>query len=99
MLVNSGFPHAKEFFRRLATVCVRALKQVSQPLLGRKISKNVGLKWRKMNALPAAPTRLGPALTLNIETKPVCDVTSFFIHRENQFEFHPSELGLFRFKY
>lgn len=51
---------------RHSTVCVRALKHVSQPLLARKISKNVGLKGGKMNALPAAPTRLEPALTLSI---------------------------------
>ena len=84
MLVNSGFPHAKEFFRRLSTVCARALKR--SPASSRPKNFEEYRFERVQNEWPARNahiTRTGP-FTLKIETKPLCDVTSFFIPRENQ---------------
>ena len=84
MLINSGFPQAKEFFRRLSTVCARALKRSpasSRPKNFKEYQFEGAQNERPTRS--AHMSRTGPN-TLNIETKPLCDATSFFIPRENQ---------------
>lgn len=61
MLVNSGFPHPKEFLLKLSVDGARALKNVPQPCCRPKIFKEY-LKGSQINNLPGSSTCLGPTL-------------------------------------
>jgi hypothetical protein len=54
VLVNSGFPQAKEFLQKLSEIWARALKNVRQPCSRAKNFKRCRFE--------GAPTCLGPAL-------------------------------------
>jgi hypothetical protein len=48
VLLQSGFPHAKEFFQKLFAVWVRALKNIRLPSPRPKSLKNIGFKGAKL---------------------------------------------------
>jgi hypothetical protein len=52
VLVNSGFPQAKELLRKLTAVWARALKHIRQPCDRTKIWKNISLKGAKLIVWP-----------------------------------------------
>jgi hypothetical protein len=64
VLLNAGFPQAKESLGKFRTIWAGAL---TTP----KILKNIGLKGHQTFRLPAEPTYIGPALfmTLNIKRR------------------------------
>ena len=60
MLVNSGFPHAKEFLLKLSVVGAGALKNFPQPRSRPKLKKkNICLKGSQVNNLPGSFTCFG----------------------------------------
>jgi len=66
VLENSDFPHPKGCLRRLSTIGHTLSKIFASPVLGRKISKSIGLKGRQINDMLGTPTYLCP--TLWVET-------------------------------
>jgi hypothetical protein len=62
VLVNSGFPHVKEFLLKLSVVGAGALKNVPQPLSRPKIFKEYLFEGEPNYNLPGSSTCLGPTL-------------------------------------
>jgi hypothetical protein len=56
LLVNSAFPHEKEFLEQLPAIWARHQKMFANPALGRKNLKNMGLSSLRR----ASTQRAGP---------------------------------------
>jgi hypothetical protein len=55
VLINSGFPQAKDLLRKLSIIWVRAFIMSASPVQCRKILNNTDSTGRQTIALPQAP--------------------------------------------
>jgi hypothetical protein len=62
VLVQSGFPHAKEILRKLFAIWARALTNIRQPCPRPKKFGECLFKGCQIISMPRAPTYLRPAL-------------------------------------
>jgi len=62
VLVNSGFRMRKNFSGNYLESGNAPWEMFASPVLGPKILKNVGLRWRQLISLPGAPACLGSIL-------------------------------------
>jgi hypothetical protein len=74
VLINSGFPHAKDLLRKLSVIWVRAFIMSASPVQCRKILNNIGSTERLTTALPQAPIN-------DLSVAPIC-LGSAMIYRD-----------------
>jgi hypothetical protein len=62
VLLNSGFPHAKELLRKVSAIWARAFKNIRQPCPAPKKLQEYRFDGRQVISLPEAPTWLWSVL-------------------------------------